>query len=79
MDSDNYAFAASGTCLRTEGTDTVYITLGNTQANIVYSFDKGDTWGETVTDLQSGDPSAGLFSVDFKNETHGILVGGDYR
>lgn len=72
-------FAASGTCLRTVGESQVYIGLGGPEASVHYSFDKGETWQKTISPLQSGEPTEGIFSIDFKNEKEGMIVGGDYR
>lgn len=72
-------FAASGTCLRTVGEDQVYIGLGGQEASLFYSFDKGETWQKTITPMQSGESTEGIFSIDFKNEMEGLMVGGDYR
>jgi len=72
-------FAASGTCLRTNGDSNVYIGLGGPEASLFYSYDKGETWAKTITPLQSGESTQGIFSIDFKNEEEGLMVGGDYR
>ncbi|PWL29814.1 MAG: oxidoreductase [Roseivirga sp. XM-24bin3] len=72
-------FAASGTCLRTVGENQVYIGLGGQEASLFYSFDKGETWQKTITPMQSGESTEGIFSIDFKNEMEGLMVGGDYR
>jgi photosystem II stability/assembly factor-like uncharacterized protein len=72
-------FAASGTCLRTQGDSAVYIGLGGPEASLFYSQDRGITWNKTISPLQSGQPSEGIFSIDFKNDLEGIMVGGDYR
>lgn len=72
-------FAASGTCLRTLGENQVYIGLGGKEASLFYSFDKGETWGKTITPIQSGESTEGIFSIDFKDELNGLMVGGDYR
>lgn len=72
-------FAASGTCLRTNGESSVYIGLGGPEASLFYSSDKGETWAKTITPLQSGEATQGIFSIDFKNNEEGLMVGGDYR
>mgnify|MGYP003135156270 FL=1 len=72
-------FAASGTCLITNGNSDVYIGLGGEEASLFYSYDRGETWGKTITPLQSGESTAGIFSIAFKNENEGLMVGGDYR
>ena len=72
-------FAASGTCLVVNGERNVYIGLGGEEASLFYSSDKGKSWQKTITPLQSGASTQGIFSIDFKNEMEGLMVGGDYR
>ncbi len=72
-------FAASGTCLKTNGESDVYIGLGGPEASLFYSHDKGETWAKTITPMQSGESTQGIFSIDFKNDKEGLMVGGDYR
>ena len=72
-------FAASGTCLRTQGDSAVYIGLGGEAESVHYSTDRGETWQKTNSPLQSGEPTEGIFSIDFKNDLEGLMVGGDYR
>jgi photosystem II stability/assembly factor-like uncharacterized protein len=72
-------FAASGTCLMTNGKSDVYIGLGGQEASFFYSYDMGETWNKTITPIQSGESTEGIFSIAFKNEKEGLIVGGDYR
>jgi len=72
-------FAASGTSLITNGATDAYIGLGGDEASLFYSHDRGETWQKTITPLQSGESTAGIFSIAFKNEKEGLIVGGDYR
>lgn len=71
-------FAASGTCLRTQGDKNVYIGLGGLESSAFYSRDQGLTWQKAVAPLDYG-PSAGIFSIQFKDELNGLMVGGDYN
>jgi len=71
-------FAASGTCLRTQGDKNVYIGLGGDESSLFYSRDRGASWQKTVTPLDHG-ASAGVFSIQFRDAKNGIMVGGDYR
>ncbi len=41
------------------------------------STDRGATWQIAETPLHSG-PSAGIYSVAFRDAQHGVIVGGDY-
>jgi len=71
------AFAASGTCVTTQGKNNVWI--GTTAARVLRSTDGGDTWQVATTPIQSGQPSAGIFSIAFKDARNGVVVGGDYK
>jgi len=71
------AFAASGTCVITEGKNNVWI--GTTAARVLRSTDGGDTWRVATTPIPSGQPSAGIFSIAFRDARNGVIVGGDYK
>ncbi len=71
------SFAASGTCVATQGTENAWIATGGSSiARILATTDGGDTWNAYNTPLVSS-PSAGAFTVDFRDSSHGIVGGGD--
>jgi photosystem II stability/assembly factor-like uncharacterized protein len=70
------AYAASGTNVTLQGSSHVWI--GTTAARVLRSADGGRTWNISGAPLRTGE-SAGIFSIAFRNSTHGIAVGGDYR
>ena len=73
-------FAASGTCLTIFGESHVWIATGGARAARLYhSPDRGRTWAVRDTPLRAGVPSAGVFSVAFRDERHGAIAGGDYE
>jgi photosystem II stability/assembly factor-like uncharacterized protein len=73
------AFAASGTCLAIQGTSNVWIGTGGAgKARVFRSADRGRTWTVAETPVTAGTNASGIFSVAFADETHGIVVGGDY-
>jgi photosystem II stability/assembly factor-like uncharacterized protein len=73
------AFAASGTNVAVFGDRHVWIGTGAaSQARVLRSTDRGKTWTVAASPLPAG-PSAGIFSVAFKDATHGVIVGGDYK
>ena len=73
------AFAASGTNVAVYGRDHVWIGTGAAAVSrVLRSSDGGRTWAAAATPLGAG-PSAGIFSIAFRNERNGIVVGGDYR
>lgn len=74
-----YAFAASGTCLITEGESNAWIGSGGAAARVFRSTDKGETWEVAETPFVSGNQSSGIFSLVFKDSQTGIAVGGDYQ
>jgi photosystem II stability/assembly factor-like uncharacterized protein len=70
------AFAASGTNVAVMGRDHAW--FGTSASRVLRTADGGRTWSVAVTPLATG-PSAGIFSVAFRDARHGIVVGGDYR
>ena len=72
-----YGFAASGTGITVYG-DHVWIGTGGTSARVFHSGDRGATWEVFETPIIKGKSSTGIFSIDFRDAKHGILVGGDY-
>lgn len=71
------SFAASGTCITTEGFENAWIaTGGSTIARILATRDGGDTWNAYDTPLVSS-ASAGAISVAFRDQWNGIVGGGD--
>jgi photosystem II stability/assembly factor-like uncharacterized protein len=73
------AFAASGTNIAVFGTSHAWIGTGaSAKARVLRTVDRGQTWQIAETPLAAG-PSAGIFSIAFRDAKHGIIVGGDYR
>jgi photosystem II stability/assembly factor-like uncharacterized protein len=72
-----FSFASSGTCVATQGKGNAWIATGGaTSARILATRDGGDTWNAYDTPIVVS-PSAGAFSVDFRDAWHGIVGGGD--
>jgi photosystem II stability/assembly factor-like uncharacterized protein len=73
------AFAASGSCLEVWGSGDVWLATGGASAARVYhSPDRGKTWTVHDTPIRVGAASTGIFSVAFRDATHGAIAGGDY-
>src|ERR1700758_3425069 len=71
------SFAASGTCVTTEGERNAWIaTGGSNTARVLATRDGGNTWNAYDTPLVSS-PSAGAISVAFRDRFHGVVGGGD--
>jgi len=75
--SGEASFAASGTCVATEGRRNAWIATGGADtARILATRDGGDTWNAYDTPLLSS-ASAGGISVAFRDPRHGLVAGGD--
>jgi photosystem II stability/assembly factor-like uncharacterized protein len=72
-----FSFASSGTCVATQGLRNAWIVTGGASAaRILATRDAGNTWNAYDTPLVSS-PSAGGFTVAFRDPWHGIVGGGD--
>lgn len=73
------AFAASGTNIAVFGKTHAWIGTGAAaKARVLRTTDRGKTWQVADTPLAAG-PSAGIFSIAFRDAKHGVVAGGDYR
>jgi photosystem II stability/assembly factor-like uncharacterized protein len=73
------AFAASGTNIAVFGKGHAWIGTGAAaKARVLRTSDRGRTWKISETPVIAG-PSAGIFSVAFRDAQHGVVVGGDYK
>jgi photosystem II stability/assembly factor-like uncharacterized protein len=71
------SFAASGTCIAAQGTSNAWIVTGGASVSrVLKTTDGGNTWAAYDTPLHSS-PTAGPFSVAFRDATNGIMGGGD--
>jgi len=72
------AFAASGTCIATQGKRHAWIgTGGAAKARIIATTDGGDSWTPYDVPIVQGTGTSGVISVDFRDSHHGILGGGE--
>ena len=73
------AFAASGTNIAVFGKSHAWIGTGaSAKARVLRTSDGGRTWQVAESPLAAG-PSAGIFSITFRDAKHGVIAGGDYR
>ncbi len=71
------SFASSGTCVAAQGKDNAWIVTGGASpSRVLATQNGGDTWNAYNSPLR-GSPSAGIFSVAFRDAWHGIIGGGD--
>ncbi len=74
------AFAASGTSIVTFGASECWLgTGGQGAARVFHSTDRGHTWTVAATPVRQDAASAGIFSLAFRDQQHGMAVGGDYK
>ena len=72
------AFAASNTCLAILDPN-IWFATGGKVARVFHSPDRGQTWQVFSTPIVQGQDSAGIFSISFRDQTHGVIAGGDYK
>lgn len=75
--SGEAAFAASDTNIAVYG-DHTWIITGGKRSNVLYSPNKGVNWSIYTTPLVQGAETTGGYSIDFYDETLGVVYGGDY-
>jgi photosystem II stability/assembly factor-like uncharacterized protein len=74
------AFAASGTCVATQGESNAWIATGGAEhARIFSTTDRGKTWHAARVPMAQGTGGSGVFSVAFRDALHGVIGGGDFE
>jgi photosystem II stability/assembly factor-like uncharacterized protein len=76
------AFAASNTsiALAPSASDSnIWFATGGKAARVFHSADRGQTWQVSATPIVHGLDSTGIFSIAFRDATHGVIAGGDYK
>lgn len=73
------AFAASGTCLITNGKNGAFLVSGGNAANVFRTTDRGKIWIAADTPMARGTPGSGIFSIAMRDAKNGIVVGGNYE
>ena len=72
------AFAASNSCIAIHDSN-IWFATGGKAARVFHSTDRGHTWQVFDTPITHGPDSAGIFSIAFRDSTHGVIAGGDYK
>jgi photosystem II stability/assembly factor-like uncharacterized protein len=57
----------------------IWFATGGKTARVFHSPDRGRTWQVFATPIAHGPDSAGIFSIAFRDPTHGVIAGGDYK
>lgn len=71
------SFAASGTCVATQGESMGWIGTGNVaQPRVLRTADRGQSWEAFPVPLDAGS-AAGVASLIFRDTQHGLALGGD--
>jgi len=73
------AFAASGSCLITQGRSNAWFATGGAAARVFRTTDSGSTWSVSATPIFTDGDSSGIFSIAFRDPKNGLIVGGDYK
>jgi len=73
------AFAASGTCLITQGKNNAFLVSGGSDARVFKTTDRGISWSVFDTPIIKGTAGSGIFSIAMFDENNGVIVGGNYE
>jgi photosystem II stability/assembly factor-like uncharacterized protein len=73
------AFAASNSSLTVLPDGTILFGTGGLDGPRIFRRDKSGRWSAAHAPLAGHKESAGIFSLAFRDNTHGIAVGGDYE
>jgi photosystem II stability/assembly factor-like uncharacterized protein len=73
------AFAASGTCLATQGKNSIFLVSGGADARVFRSYNRGLSWYVSDTPIVKGTPGSGIFSIAMYDSKSGVIVGGNYE
>lgn len=73
------AFAASGTCLITQGKNDAYLVSGGADARVFRSTNRGLSWTVADTPIIKGTSGSGIFSIAMRDRMNGVIVGGNYE
>ena len=74
---DEAGFSASGTNVQVLNDSTFIFVSGGSQSRFFKSSDKGKTWSSKLLPFERGE-GIGAFSVCFKDDLSGVVVGGNY-
>lgn len=73
------AFAASGTCLITQGKNEAFLVSGSSAARVFKSENRGKNWSVYETPITKGTAGSGIFSAAMFDSKNGTIVGGNYE
>ncbi len=73
------AFAASGTCILSQGKNNVWLVSGGQDARVFRSDNRGSSWFVADTPMLKGTAGSGIFSIAMFDSKSGVIVGGDYE
>jgi len=59
--------------------NNIWFATGGKVARVFHSPDRGQTWQVFNTPIVHGPDSAGIFSIIFRDQSHGVIAGGDYK
>ncbi len=71
-------FAASGSCIAFTPSKRAFIGLGGPKGRMLVSEHPYKTWIAMETPIFQGASTRGIYSIDFKDNSIGVAVGGDY-
>ncbi len=78
IENGEAAFAASNSNIAIYK-EHAWVATGGKKARVMHTTDKGETWEIYDTPIVSGKAMTGIYSIDFWDASHGIVIGGDWE
>ena len=72
------AFAASNSNISIYG-NNAWVATGGKKSRVLHTSDKGKTWKIYDTPIVSGKAMTGIYSIDFRDDKNGIVIGGNWE
>jgi photosystem II stability/assembly factor-like uncharacterized protein len=72
-------FAASNTCIEYLAGGKVWIACGGPKSQVYKTNDNGLSWQAITSPITSKQAADGIYSICFRNEKQGMIVGGNYQ
>ncbi len=72
-------FAASNTCIEYFPSGEAWFATGVSESRVFMTKDNAYSWEVASTPVLCNESADGIYSIDFRNPNHGIVVGGNYQ
>ncbi|HLW15092.1 MAG TPA: hypothetical protein VKX30_06305 [Flavobacteriaceae bacterium] len=78
LEEGELLFASSNSNISVHGSH-IWVATGGTKARVFHSADYGENWEVYTTPIIQGEEGSGIFSIDFFDANHGVIIGGKWK